>query len=360
MRAIADIYTTFNTRSETRRAESSELGCKTIHLPRSRPSGDQQLGDGKRLRTGPSGIAIDPTVAGAQVMRCLGQAPNFPEKPLYTHSPTGKKYTRAIFTAASIAHNGCVKPCCAKWIDPASPCRRCPTDGRWPALGMSRQQRSKRSSSRLSRRPPKKRRSQSSHAPPAPPGAADEAMLKSITPPGSDRLQAAADFFESAALREAARMEELPVGWTPERVPALRRSCALGLATLDRVLGGERWRCRRPASLADVDVLAEEASAALRDRAPAADGAGATSGNARPRARRRRSRSPSSSSSSGNKRNKRSDSKSGTQASASAALAPVQMRPRLSTRRGTSLSRLSRGVLDAAARRVQSPYCLTG
>ena len=124
------------------------------------------------------------------------------------------------------------------------------------------------SGSASGRRPPKKRRSQSSHAPPAPPGAADEAMLKSITPPGSDRLQAAAAFFESAALREAARVEELPAGWTPERVPALRRRCALGIAALDRVLGGERWRCRRPNSLADVYVLAEEASAALRDRAP--------------------------------------------------------------------------------------------
>ena len=176
------------------------------------------------------------------------------------------------------------------------------------------------SGSASGRRPPRKRRPQSSHAPPAPPGAADEAMLKSITPPGSDRLQAAAAFFESAALREAARVEELPAGWTPERVPALRRRCALGIATLDRVLGGERWRCRRPNTLADVYVLAEEASAALRDRAPSADRAGATSGNARPRAQRRRSRSPSSSSSSGNKRNKRS--KSGTQAGSSAALAP--------------------------------------
>ena len=52
----------------------------------------------------------------------LGQTPKYPEKPLYTHPPTGKRYTRAIFTAASMAHNGCVKPCCAKWIDPASPC----------------------------------------------------------------------------------------------------------------------------------------------------------------------------------------------------------------------------------------------
>ena len=118
MRAIADVYTTFNTRAETRRAESSELGCKTIHLPRSRPSGDQQPGDGKRLRTGPSGIAVDPAAAGAQFMSGLGQAPKFLEKPLYTHPPTGKKYTRALFIAASMAH----KPCCAKWIDPASPC----------------------------------------------------------------------------------------------------------------------------------------------------------------------------------------------------------------------------------------------
>jgi hypothetical protein len=147
------------------------------------------------------------------------------------------------------------------------------------------------SGSSSGRRPPKKTKSQSRHAPPAPAGAVDEAMLKSITPPGSDRLQAAAAFFESAALREAARMEELPAWWTPERVPALRRRCALGIAALDRVLGGEWWRCRRPASLADVYVLAEEASAAPRDRNPVADGAGATSGNARPRARRRRSRS---------------------------------------------------------------------
>ena len=61
-------------------------------------------------------------------------------------------------------------------------------------------------------------------------------------------------------------MEELPPGWTLERLPALRRRCALGIAALDRVLGGERWRCRRPASIADVYVLAEEASAVLRDR----------------------------------------------------------------------------------------------
>ena len=176
------------------------------------------------------------------------------------------------------------------------------------------------SGSSSGRRPPKKTESQSRHAPPAPAGAVDEAMLKSITPPGSDRLQAAAAFFESAALREAAGVEELPPGWTPERVPALRRRCALGIAALDRVLGGERWRCRRPNTLADVYVLAEEASAALRGRKPVADGAGAASGNARPRARRRRSRSPSSSSSSGGKQSKRT--KSGAPANASAALAP--------------------------------------
>ena len=52
MRTIADVYTTFNTRADTRRAESSEIGCKSIQLPRSRPAGEQQPGDGKRLQDG--------------------------------------------------------------------------------------------------------------------------------------------------------------------------------------------------------------------------------------------------------------------------------------------------------------------
>ena len=98
------------------------MGWKCIQLPHSRSPGDQQTGDGKRQRMGPSGISTDPVVAGAQFLNGFGQAPKHPEKPLYTHPPTGKKYTRALFTAASITHNGCVKPCCAKWIDPASPC----------------------------------------------------------------------------------------------------------------------------------------------------------------------------------------------------------------------------------------------
>ena len=51
MRTIADVYTTFNTRADTRRAESTEMGLKCIQLPRSRPAGEQQPGDGKRLRT---------------------------------------------------------------------------------------------------------------------------------------------------------------------------------------------------------------------------------------------------------------------------------------------------------------------
>jgi hypothetical protein len=45
MRTIADVYTTFNTRADTRRAESSEKGCKSTQLPRSRPAGEQQPGD---------------------------------------------------------------------------------------------------------------------------------------------------------------------------------------------------------------------------------------------------------------------------------------------------------------------------
>ena len=87
MRAIADIYTTFNTRADTRRAESSELGCKCIQLPRSRPAGEQQPGDGKRLRTGPSGIALDPQSQVRSSWTGLGQAAQVPGEAA-VHSPT--------------------------------------------------------------------------------------------------------------------------------------------------------------------------------------------------------------------------------------------------------------------------------
>ena len=122
MHTMAEVYHTFNTHADTRSAECSEKGCRRIQPTRSRPAGEQQTDDGKRARTGASPIAADPAVAGVQFMESLGQAPMYPEKPLYIHQPTGKRYTRALFTAASIAHNGCVKPCCAKWIDTASPC----------------------------------------------------------------------------------------------------------------------------------------------------------------------------------------------------------------------------------------------
>ena len=66
MRLIADVYTTFNTRADTRRAEGTEMGLKCIQLPRSRPAGEPLTGDSKRLRAGPAGIPADPAVAGAQ------------------------------------------------------------------------------------------------------------------------------------------------------------------------------------------------------------------------------------------------------------------------------------------------------
>jgi hypothetical protein len=123
MRLIADIYNTFNTRAETRRAEGTEMGLRCIELPRSRPAGETLTGDNKRLRTGLPGGPLDPATAGAQFMDSLGNAPpKLPPKLHYTHPATGKKYSRAVFAAAAMAHNGCMQPCCAKWIDPASPC----------------------------------------------------------------------------------------------------------------------------------------------------------------------------------------------------------------------------------------------
>jgi hypothetical protein len=122
MRAIADIYTTFNTRADTRRAESTESGLRCIELPRSRPAGEQQPGDGKRLRTVPPGTAQDNAAAGALFMDSLGQAAKHPVKMTYTHPTTGKIYSRAAFAVAAVAHNGCTTPCCAKWIDPSIPC----------------------------------------------------------------------------------------------------------------------------------------------------------------------------------------------------------------------------------------------
>ena len=74
------------------------MGCRSIQLPRSRPAGEQQPGDGKRLRMGPSAIAVDPVAAGARFMDSLGQPAI--RKLQYTHPPTGKKYTRAVFAAA--------------------------------------------------------------------------------------------------------------------------------------------------------------------------------------------------------------------------------------------------------------------
>jgi hypothetical protein len=174
-------------------------------------------------------------------------------------------------------------------------------------------------SSSADARPPKKRKAEAAHARPV---GTDETLLKSVTPPGCDRLQAAAALFESVVLREAARLEELPpkAGWTPERVPSLRRRCALGITALDRALGGERWRQARPSSIAAVYVLAEEAAAALRARPPAGQGSTGVASQ-RYRRRRSRSRSPSSSSSSG-KRSNRKKVKSGSAAGGSALLAP--------------------------------------
>jgi hypothetical protein len=118
MRLIADIYTTFNTRADTRRAEATEMGLRCIQLPRSRPAGESIIVDSKRLRTGTPGGAPDPATL---FLDSLG-ASKFPPKLTYTYPPTGKKYLRAAFATAAVAHNGCMTPCCAKWIDPASPC----------------------------------------------------------------------------------------------------------------------------------------------------------------------------------------------------------------------------------------------
>ena len=74
---------------------------------------------------------------------------------------------------------------------------------------------------------------------------------------------------------------------------ALMWRCAQGLKKLDSVLGGEKWRARRPRRMADVHMLAEEAVAALRGRP------GARTSSTAGRTRRARSRSPSSSSASG-------------------------------------------------------------
>ena len=123
MRLIADVYTTFNTRAETRRAEGTEMGLRCIELPRSRPAGETLTGDSKRLRTGLPGFQLDAAAASAQLLDSLGSGPaKLPPKIHYISMTTGKKYSRAVFAAASIAHNGCMQPCCAKWIDPASPC----------------------------------------------------------------------------------------------------------------------------------------------------------------------------------------------------------------------------------------------
>jgi hypothetical protein len=123
MRLIADIYTTFNTRADTRRAEGTEMGLRCIELPRSRPAGETLTGDNKRLRTGLPGFQLDAAAAGAQLLDSLGNGPaKLPPKIHYISMTTGKKYSRAVFAAASIAHNGCMTPCCAKWIEPAMPC----------------------------------------------------------------------------------------------------------------------------------------------------------------------------------------------------------------------------------------------
>ena len=68
--------------------------------------------------------------------------------------------------------------------------------------------------------------------------------------------------------------------------PALMWRCAQGLKKLDSVLGGEKWRARRPRRMADVHMLAKEAVAALRGQP------GARTSSTTGRARRVRSRSP--------------------------------------------------------------------
>ena len=108
-------------------------------------------------------------------------------------------------------------------------------------------------------------------------------------------MRALAVVFGKTALAEAAQFEPLPeeAAWTDDLRPALMWRCAQGLKKLDSVLGGEKWRARRPRRMADVHMLAEEAVAALRGRP------GARTSSTAGRTRRVRSRSPSSSSASG-------------------------------------------------------------
>ena len=126
MRLIADIYTTFNTRADTRRAEGTEMGLRCIELPRSRPAGETLTGDSKRLRTGLPGFQLDAAAASAQLLDSLGNGPaKLPPKIHYISMTTGKKYSRACIRGCvdgaqrlrfnRAAQSGSTRPARARW-----------------------------------------------------------------------------------------------------------------------------------------------------------------------------------------------------------------------------------------------------
>ena len=64
MRTIADVYIKFNTRADTRRAESTEKGCASIQLPRGLSAGDQQTNPKSKKTHVERGSIIIQLVAG--------------------------------------------------------------------------------------------------------------------------------------------------------------------------------------------------------------------------------------------------------------------------------------------------------